>query len=210
MGVIIIFRNSPDKNLFREYLHALISLRGEKLIISSGFIAEGPSFSLVDQRNILPYLINATSRGLSKIIVIAGKFNTPFGRIYRQKFDNFADNLRFHFGRRVIKIPQKRWHAKVSIRISNGKPIAAIVGSSNLTTTAYGLTTGQNWNKECDIVMWNNKYTEATEKFSELYKEGKETIYFERIGGKFNEARRLNNLYEEIKDAVGKEYKDLI
>ncbi len=210
MGIIIIFRNSSNINLFRDYLHTLISLHGEKLILSSGFIAEGNRFSLLDSNNMLHPLSNAVHNGLSKIIVIAGKFNTSFGRRYRQKFDNFAKKLSTNFGNVVVKIPQDRWHAKVSILISNKNPIAAIIGSSNLTTTAYGINQGQNWNRECDVVIWDNRCKEATNKFREIYKEGENVIYFRSIRDKFNEEFRLKKLYEEIRNMVGEEYRNLI
>ena len=209
MGIIIIFRKSSNRNLFREYLHRLISLDGEKLIISSGFIAEG-KFSLLNPNNMLPHLNAAVGRGLSKIIFIAGKFNTYFGRGYRTKFDDLIDKLVVLFGSRIIKISQDRWHAKISIRILKGEPIAAIVGSSNLTTTAYGIGMGKNWNKECDVIIWDNSHKEIWKKFSEIYKEGEDTIYFEDIKGNFDERRRLNDLYDEIKEGVGEEYKKLI
>jgi hypothetical protein len=48
---------------------------------------------------------------------------------------------------------RKRWHAKIAIKLKDGSPKAAIIGSSNLTRPAYSEGYSA-FNNECDVVLW--------------------------------------------------------
>lgn len=198
MGLMILFRKTGNTNPFREALHNLIQLRGEKLIITSGYISEG-TFSLLENRNMLPFLNVAENNGLKEIILAAGKFSRYPEWI--ERYRNFVRRLDHSVGPKINVKPYlfQNWHAKVSLKILNRTPIAAIIGSSNLTSTAYGLNRN-NFNRECDVVIWNNNF--VTNEFREVtdkMKDEESFIYFDRPD--INEPVRLNNLYKEI---VGK------
>jgi hypothetical protein len=51
--------------------------------------------------------------------------------------------------------PKTFWHAKVAMRIINGVPIAAVIGSSNMTHPAYS-DLNRGFNHEADVLIWVN------------------------------------------------------
>ncbi|RME56753.1 hypothetical protein D6779_10040, partial [Candidatus Parcubacteria bacterium] len=65
-----------------------------------------------------------------EIITVAGKLDG----FWLEHYQNFVRRLR-QAGLQVkaYVAPRKNWHAKIAIRIRNEQPIAAIIGSSNLT-----------------------------------------------------------------------------
>ena len=52
-----------------------------------------------------------------------------------------------------LRLPGDKWHAKVFIGKSQGKPVIAAIGSSNLTRRAFD--TFKNFNYECDVLFWD-------------------------------------------------------
>ncbi len=179
----------------------MIELPGEELIISSGYIAECKSFSA--SGSLLPHIINAIKNKnskLKKITTIAGKIRYKY---YKDRYKIFVNNLVSQFSGQIIINPIyfNNWHAKVSIKISGRKPIAAIIGSSNLTSTAYGLMGKWNWNRECDVVIWDNDCKECSIIFRELIDiKDQDIIYFKSIDKGPSEKERLKEFYDEIKE----------
>lgn len=52
-----------------------------------------------------------------------------------------------------------KWHAKVFVaKDSNGSPVLATIGSSNITRRAFD--TLKNFNYECDVVFWDETNSE--------------------------------------------------
>lgn len=75
-------------------------------------------------------------------------------------FDSFAKKLtatsaETHTISRTEKA--RYWHAKIILVESNNVPIAAVIGSSNmsLAASAYGATY---WNHESDVVVWSHAH----------------------------------------------------
>lgn len=198
MGILILFRKN-NMNPFKKFLHGIISLKGEKLIITSGFISECKSFSPFQEME--PHLRSGINNGLTEIVTVAGRFFYKTNR-YRKFYGDFVKRLR-NLSRRVKVNPfvTNNWHAKVSIKIFNGKPIAAIIGSSNLTSTAYG--SGRGFNKECDVVIWNERYVDSDifrnisndlDRASFIFVDSR--LYKEDL----EEEGRLKKLYDEISE----------
>lgn len=50
------------------------------------------------------------------------------------------------------------WHAKIAMRLDDEVPVAAIIGSSNLTGPAYRRN-WENWNFEGDVLIWRSDPT---------------------------------------------------
>lgn len=154
MPVRITLRTEKGFSPFRELLHRLIRLpEGDDLVLCSGYIWEPPSSST--QYKILDdELLNALRDGCKgKVITtIAGKLDERWLDFYK----NFVRRLR-QTGLFVKPYfaPRKNWHAKIAIRLQRGQPIAAIVGSSNLTSPAYE-ENKYNWNFESDVLIWKN------------------------------------------------------
>jgi hypothetical protein len=166
----------------------------------------------LNQNNILLILQNAITNGLNEIITIAGKFDRR-GRYWswEAKYHEFVRKLRQLPNVNIHPITEKNWHAKVSIRINKGKPIAAIIGSSNLTTNAYGLF--NRFNHECDVVLWENKRRYNNIMLSSVNSWNEfDYIYLRRIrreilykGEKvIKEEDRLKDTYMKIKEIIDK------
>jgi phosphatidylserine/phosphatidylglycerophosphate/cardiolipin synthase-like enzyme len=76
---------------------------------------------------------------------------------WKQSYRKFRDNISNPAVRNVVAYykPQLRWHAKVFILFKRNDPIFGIIGSSNMTRTAFG--TDPEFNHECDVVLWPSR-----------------------------------------------------
>lgn len=241
MPLMIIWRKTGVINQFRVALHQLIEGVGDELILSSGYVSHGSQFSVDDWSNIFPSLDMALTNGLEKVTIRAGKFGkhsstatynlSALNRVvsakssYQERYEAFLSNLiPFLINKRKsIRIDayiHDNWHAKVSVKADNGTPFAAIIGSSNLTSTAYGNFTN-NFNSECDVLIWRLDY-HSSNKFRFLYDEnldgenkkiihfnsGLDYVFFESLPKserefRYDEEYRLNEIYKNVKDAEG-------
>lgn len=55
---------------------------------------------------------------------------------------------------KIVKPLRNKWHAKVFIGKTNGRPSIGIIGSSNITRPAFGQN--QQWNSEVDVILWDS------------------------------------------------------
>ncbi|HOD27574.1 MAG TPA: phospholipase D family protein [Syntrophales bacterium] len=127
----------------------LTSPAGDSAILCSGYIWQPNDgrYNVLDdglRQSILAGCAGGT------LTTIAGKFYPDYYEVY---YRNFIEDLRYH-GINVVPFyaPKKNWHAKIAIRTNNHHPVAALVGSSNLTGPAYGIR--RNWNYEADVLIW--------------------------------------------------------
>ena len=82
--------------------------------------------------------------------------------IWKGDFDSFVLGLRtfdcpccgkpLNVQKRRIK--RYHWHAKIFLASNSQGPQLGIIGSSNITSRAFGLT--EAWNFEADVILWNN------------------------------------------------------
>ena len=94
--------------------------------------------------------------GQSQVRLVAGKFGDDSKWPYWEtKYRTFFNRLRqAGINATAFIAPGRNWHAKIALRLDKtGKPIAGIVGSSNLTGPAYR-EKYSNWNYEADVVLW--------------------------------------------------------
>jgi hypothetical protein len=232
---MIIWRKIGTINQFRVALHQLIEAKGDELILSSGYVSHGSQFSVYDQSNILPSMKVAIANGLKNVTIRAGKFrrfsqSTPTSlnalhhningnSSYQERYEEFLYNLIPFLKSNLTSINinayiHNNWHAKVAVRADQGRPFAAIIGSSNLTSTAYGVYPN-NYNWECDVLIWRADYPVIRE-FSFSYDENREGkddkiihfasksdyFYFEYLPER-DEESRLIGIYNEVKNAEG-------
>ena len=235
MPLMIIWRKVGSTNQFRVALHQLIEAFGDELLLSSGYVSHGAQFSVDDWSNIFPSLSIALNNGLQKITIRAGKFRKPISSAaytlsslnrfvnsrssYQERYEAFLSNIILFLMSRnkyvhIDAYIHNNWHAKVSVRADKGTPFAAIIGSSNLTSTAYG-NFPNNFNSECDVLIWRSDYS-ASNKFSFIYDQNKEQendkiihfssrfeyIFFETLPDGEEEAR-LTDIYNELKNNEG-------
>lgn len=127
---------------------------GDEAIICSAYIWEPMNGNY---RILSDGLQAAIQAGCPKgVTTVAGKLS---GGHYSSFYNNFVNRLGAVIPVKAYKAPLNNWHSKVAIRLDNGRPVAAIIGSSNLTGPAYGLnmpatpyTPG--WNYETDVLIW--------------------------------------------------------
>lgn len=165
MGVQFLLRKYAFFNPFRLALCDLMGFGGDTLILSTGYA----------RKAILnPYngdmFINSIKKGFphnaeTKIIVVGGMLIDPKEEA---KFRSFLTELNKTFNRLTFyRVIGDNWHGKIAVKAHNKKPIAAIVGSSNLTSPAFGipqilnnsnqLNSSYN-NKEADIYFWDGNH----------------------------------------------------
>jgi hypothetical protein len=87
----------------------------------------------------------------------SGSLTTVAGKLddnWREHYENFVLQLR-NAGLVVNAFiaPRGNWHAKIAIRTRGTTPLAALLGSSNLTFPAYS-EGRRSWNFECDVAIW--------------------------------------------------------
>jgi hypothetical protein len=123
---------------------------GQSAILCSGYIWQPNDgrYNVLDDGLRQAIVSGCGTGGLT---TIAGKFYPSY---YEDYYRNFIQDLRAS-GVPVTPFyaPKKNWHAKVAIRMAAHRPIAALVGSSNLTGPAYG--ENRNWNFEADVLIWS-------------------------------------------------------
>jgi hypothetical protein len=153
MPVTLVLRRSMDQSPFRRLLLGLVEApKARSLILGSGYIWEPPpegKYHVLDDE-----LGRAIQDGCSggEVTLIAGMLR---GGKWLNYYENFVRGLSQRHPNVVSLVaPRKNWHAKVAIRHDQGQvPIAALVGSSNLTGPAYK-EPHKNWNYECDTLIW--------------------------------------------------------
>lgn len=162
----VIFRQNRNYNHFREWMIRALNYSGaDTAVICSGFFQEnfrGSRFGLTNDRRF----IAATK---SKEIITIGIHNNTWLPSYR----NFRNNFYRHNPNITALVSNRmRWHAKVFLLISKGQPCFAIVGSSNMTSSAFGSPRiVNNFNYEADVVIWNSSNSKVSNYFSESFPE---------------------------------------
>ncbi|XOZ33951.1 phospholipase D family protein [Halomonadaceae bacterium KBTZ08] len=161
MALAIILRNQLPVNRFRDLLIGSIKTgAGDNALLCSGFFQEnfkGSAYQASLEANF------ATEVARSKIeLNTVGIHNGSWKQSYR----NFRDNMRSKGSK--IKCYYKnglRWHAKVFILSEGNEPRFGIIGSSNITRTAFGSVS--NFNYECDVMLWPDDCKSIDEWFDE-------------------------------------------
>ena len=158
MGLAIFLRNQTIPNRFRELILACADLRAStpgvdyNAILCSGFFQEGEQSSSFRASQYMEFASRLSISNTPLITIGAYSFNN---RSYRL----FVDNVRAAGvsleARLVSRLP---WHAKVFIYRQGDIPVLGIIGSSNMTSRAFGDATPFNY--EADVVLWNSDIAE--------------------------------------------------
>jgi phosphatidylserine/phosphatidylglycerophosphate/cardiolipin synthase-like enzyme len=161
MSLLIILRNKRYPNYFQKLmLDAIDSHIADNIILCSGFFQEN-SFSASFSTGLVQLL-----KKNNIAVTTIGVYNP----IWKPQYIIFRDNL-IACGISVnAKLTASyKWHAKIFILKKGEEPIFGIIGSSNMTSRAFGVC--KQFNFEADVVLWDNKYPELvnlTSKSSEF------------------------------------------
>ena len=164
--VAIFLRKSESENRFREVI--LGSFKKEEfndIKICRGFFQERGKYFASDCFMSVAPLISC-DRKVSAVGVYNG--------IWKGDFDSFVAGLRkikclCGISLQVIKRRIKRyhWHAKIFIASDEQGPQLGIIGSSNITSRAFGLT--KQWNFEADVILWNDANPTAKQVMQHIF-----------------------------------------
>jgi hypothetical protein len=181
MPFLIQIRTQKSQRPFRTMLYKLISAKtssqGNSLIVASGYFDEAvlSHRDYPEQRSIESEILLHLRGGL------VGTWGPPINVSNLPNQDPFWKHHKFAKRLHSVlttKVKYKQfiandlWHAKLAIRYSDGKPIAALVGSSNMTKTTFPKTARydpQFWNIESDVLIWSDVTLDAL--FLEPYDE---------------------------------------
>lgn len=123
------------------------------MVLCSGYIWEPGEEGPTKYRVLDDDLLDVIKKGCADGIVV-----TVAGMLYDPKWEDFYRNFVLRLNRAGIRVqsyvaPRRNWHAKIAIRLCKDKPIAALIGSSNLTGPAYRQNWSR-WNFESDVLIW--------------------------------------------------------
>ena len=200
MPVKVVLRTSKSHSPFRDILNRLITCPiGESLILCSGYIwepdADSSTYKILDD-GLLETIKKGCASGVT--VTVAGKFSEE---VWKEHYRNFVFRLR-DAGVRVqaFVAPKKNWHAKIAIRLKGKVPIAALVGSSNLTGPAYRLNSCH-WNFESDVLIWPNNpelNTYFRSSLSNQNRVGNLDLILDPEVQQLSEQEQLDNLLSDI------------
>lgn len=195
MGLMITLRTDRDLSYFRQNLLNIINLPTiNKLVLCSGYISESDYYSVLDDG-----LLQAIANRNVDVTAVAGMMSYN----YREKYILFINKLRdnnINVNPYIAK--NKRWHAKIAIVLKNERPIAGIIGSSNLTGPAFRENWGR-FNHEADVLIWIDQ-----SRYDKYFQENTKRDVRDPLGPIFsiindkidplNEQIRLKGLYRKI------------
>jgi len=177
---------------------------GDSAVICSGYIWEPTAGYAVLSDGLLPAIQAACSSNI--LTTIAGKFYPAY---YRNYYANFISRIQAKgISVKAHYAPQKNWHAKIAIRTYRGRPVAALVGSSNLTGPAYGINR-KRWNYEADVLIWTSAdgldgYFRDDNLRQSL---GKLELMLDREVQQPSEEEQLKAIYDDVFDTEFEEFR---
>ncbi len=197
MGLAIFLRKNATPNYFQNIIiDSLKSKSGDEIILCSGFFQEnlnGHNYQVSAEANF-----NATLRQ-NNIKVTAIGVHTG---VWNKAFHDFVTNLRNGRNHTDItgwKITKFKWHAKIFILLKYGKPIMAIVGSSNMTRLAFGTS---DFNYEADVILWLDQYKKLDNSIKKHISENSRNAILANYdvdkNGGITIQQRLNDLLNDI------------
>ena len=230
MGIAVSLRRDLDISYYRRFLHKIIQIPElDELILASGYVTHGKTYKVLDDE-LWERLRNAKGNSVFELKTIAGRFNS-FTDQYAIWYGEFVSEIESRIGNFEPKwkyyplIAKKRnWHAKIALGLSKGDPIACIIGSSNLTSTAYGERRSKGrvslFNHECDVTIWKDDPIYDKIFLSDSPEEGqKERIDYSRSDAPMalimnrnirqqDESHRMRNLQKAMNDIDLQNYFD--
>ena len=176
MGLKFLFRKDERMIPFREAILQLLKLPGEDIILSSGYITNvfsykdkstGKYIETEFRNSFYEYMKEKDSN--KKIIILCGMIDDGVSKespnlgyksfLGKTKFMSEFDR-NYKINAYITK--EDRYHGKVAIKLKDGKPIAAIVGSSNFTKSALLFEeerpNSNYFNNESDMLIISNKH----------------------------------------------------
>ncbi|MBD8563279.1 NgoFVII family restriction endonuclease [Oxalobacteraceae sp. CFBP 8763] len=166
MPIAITLRTTLAISHFRDAIvTALNSGAGSEALICSGFFQESIGGGGGYQASLEPGFEKAlTANNIA--VDIVGVYNG----IWKSQYEEFFDNLSAKIPMTAWYIPGFKWHAKIFILSKDGVPLLGIIGSSNMTSRAFGVGAA-NFNYECDMILWDSSIAKLHRDMSALVRQ---------------------------------------
>jgi phosphatidylserine/phosphatidylglycerophosphate/cardiolipin synthase-like enzyme len=234
MKMALLFRNSLQSVPFRQAMLSLVGAKGDELIISSGYFNRNVDTQFtrairkgfIDPNNAIVRVVGGKWRWNMHNIADAHcqqhvtKHLDLKAKCWECDFEGFVDNLNnciapiqvvehnipFHNQTN----PNHEWHAKIALKIlripEGDKVIGGLIGSSNLTYSAFNISTYGNWNNECDVFMWDENHLDPSimNRFDDSDFALPQMVTVIPEGGEFTISRILNGLLNSVSTAIGR------
>ena len=158
MPIAIYLRRAVGINRFRDLIiDSLDSNLGTSAILCSGFFQQRNSYRAASEPRF------AAAAAKLKNLKTLGIYN----QLWLADYKRFVRALRrAHVNVNGFRIRSWRWHAKVYVLSNSTKPILAVIGSSNITRSAFSTSSPFNW--ECDVAIWSNKPKRTAQRIRRL------------------------------------------
>lgn len=164
--VAIFLRKSEAENRFREVILGCFNTHDfTEIMICSGFFQErGKYFASDCFKSAAPPLV--CQRKVSVVGVYNGIWKGDFDRFTREVGQiKCPCGIAMHVDKRKIK--RYHWHAKIFIASDHDGPQLGVIGSSNITSRAFGIT--KSWNFEADAILWNSNNPAADSVMGQIF-----------------------------------------
>ncbi|QTC00530.1 hypothetical protein JYG33_03415 [Alcaligenes sp. SORT26] len=161
-SVAFFLRNKLSENKFSEAVMAALNMPDvDSALLCSGFFQEDSSYSISA----------AKFSGISRCCNNLHLTTVGYYRGGKVSYSDFTKGIASHccsicINHTPLRLRGDKWHAKVFIGKSQGEPIVAAIGSSNLTRRAFD--TLKNFNYECDVLFWDEKHHGISSRVSTL------------------------------------------
>jgi phosphatidylserine/phosphatidylglycerophosphate/cardiolipin synthase-like enzyme len=195
MPLTLTLRRSNDYSPFRDQLLRVVRAPGNSVFLFSGFVDAG-----VFGEELIGALKESCSNG--KLVLLAGMLTETNSMNWRELYAQAIAKLKeAGIDVSAYEVPRQNWHAKIALRMNDSQPVAAVIGSSNLTHPALS-TNRERWNYECDVTMWHD--TALTSHFRSGGRARNGLEYAElaldpEVKDQPDIAQRLTQLYDDLK-----------
>lgn len=148
-NVAFFLRNKLHENRFSSAVLAALNMPAvDSALLCSGFFQEDSSYSVSAER------MGTISRcGHRLDLTTVGYYKGGKASYSAFTAGIAASCCSICINHTPLRLRGDKWHAKVFVGKSQGEPVIAAIGSSNMTRRAFD--TAKNFNYECDVLFWN-------------------------------------------------------
>jgi len=200
MPIAIALRTTLAISHFRDaIITALNSGAGSEVLICSGFFQESIYGGGGYQASLEPGFASALIANAIAVDTV-GVYNGT----WKVQYQEFCNNLSAAgIPLTAWYVSSFKWHAKIFVLSKDGVPILGIVGSSNMTSRAFGAG-GANFNYECDTILWDSSIAKLHRDMSALVREERfaSQIIYARYDPRLNFGITIRQRLESLLDQV--------
>lgn len=176
--VAIFLRKDKAINRFRETILETLKLPFvNNALLCSGFFQHSKIYkSAEDFKKTMNSRIGSPIN--LNILGIYAVYN------WQQSYNYFINQLKQYnpYGYVNIQgkvVPGQRWHAKIFIAKQDDIPVVAIIGSSNITSRAFGIN--RPFNYECDVIFWDANNSQVNKMMESIFPENERSDFSDVI-----------------------------